>query len=131
MVFNATFNNISVISWRSVLLMGETRIPGENRRPVVSHWQTLSITQCRIEYTSPWTVFKLTTLVVIGTDCIGSCISNYHTIPTITALSKTTGLCHPCHNNFAINIFKLALLRKHAPINLHITTEKITEMSRS
>ena len=33
MVFNATFNNISVISWRSVLLMEETGVPGENRRP--------------------------------------------------------------------------------------------------
>jgi hypothetical protein len=39
MVFNATFNNISVISWRSVLLVGET---GENHRPVASHSQTLS-----------------------------------------------------------------------------------------
>ena len=34
MVLNATFNNISVISWRSVLLMEET---GENHRPVASH----------------------------------------------------------------------------------------------
>ena len=34
MMFNATFNNISVISWRSVLLMEET---GENHRPVASH----------------------------------------------------------------------------------------------
>ena len=31
MVFKATFNNISVISWRSVLLVGE------NHRPVASH----------------------------------------------------------------------------------------------
>ena len=30
MVFNATFNNISNISWLSVLLMEETRVPGEN-----------------------------------------------------------------------------------------------------
>jgi hypothetical protein len=30
MVFNATFNNISVISWRPVLLMEETGISGEN-----------------------------------------------------------------------------------------------------
>ena len=30
MVFNATFNNISVISWRSVLLVNETGVPGEN-----------------------------------------------------------------------------------------------------
>jgi hypothetical protein len=37
MVFNATFNNISVISWRSVLLMGETGVPGENHRTAASH----------------------------------------------------------------------------------------------
>ena len=30
MVFNATFNNISVISWRSVLLVEETGVPREN-----------------------------------------------------------------------------------------------------
>ena len=35
MVFNATFNNISVISWRgSVLLVEETVVPVENHRPV-------------------------------------------------------------------------------------------------
>jgi hypothetical protein len=33
-------------------------------------------------YTSPWPRFKLTTSVMIGTDCIGSCKSNYHTITT-------------------------------------------------
>jgi len=37
MVFNATFNNISVISWLSVLLVEETGGPGENNRPVASH----------------------------------------------------------------------------------------------
>jgi hypothetical protein len=37
MVFNATFNNISVISWRSVLLLEEAGVPGENHRPVASH----------------------------------------------------------------------------------------------
>jgi hypothetical protein len=40
MVFNTTFNNISVISWRSVLLVKGTRVPGENHRPVESHWYT-------------------------------------------------------------------------------------------
>jgi hypothetical protein len=29
-VFNVTFNNISVISWMSVLLVDETRVSGEN-----------------------------------------------------------------------------------------------------
>jgi hypothetical protein len=42
MVFNATFNNISVISWRSVLLMEETGEPGENHWATASYWQTLS-----------------------------------------------------------------------------------------
>jgi hypothetical protein len=42
MVLNATFNNISVISWWSVLLVEETGVPGDNHRPVASHWQTLS-----------------------------------------------------------------------------------------
>ena len=42
MVFNATFNNISVISWRSVLLVEETGVPRENHRPVASQRQTLS-----------------------------------------------------------------------------------------
>jgi hypothetical protein len=31
MVLNATFNNISVISWRSVLLVEETGVPGEKQ----------------------------------------------------------------------------------------------------
>ena len=30
MVLNATLNNISVISWHSVLLIEETGVPGEN-----------------------------------------------------------------------------------------------------
>ena len=38
-VFNTTFNNISVILWQSVLLVEET---GENHWPAASHWQTLS-----------------------------------------------------------------------------------------
>ena len=36
-VFNTTFNNITVISWRSVLLREET---GENHQPARSHWKT-------------------------------------------------------------------------------------------
>jgi hypothetical protein len=76
-VFNATFNNISVISWRSDLLVEETGRPGENHRPVASHWHILLNTVVSFEYTSAWARFKLTTLMVIGTDCTGSCKSNY------------------------------------------------------
>jgi hypothetical protein len=42
MVFNATFKNISAISWRSVLLVEETGIPEEIHRLVASHRLTLS-----------------------------------------------------------------------------------------
>jgi hypothetical protein len=37
MVFNTTFNNISVMSWQSVLLVEEIGVPGENHRLVASH----------------------------------------------------------------------------------------------
>jgi len=58
MVFNATFNNISAISWRSVLLVEETA-------------------------------------VMIGTDCIGSCTSIYHTITatTVPGFNKEIEVC--------------------------------------
>jgi hypothetical protein len=41
-VYNDTFNNISVLSWRSVSLVEKTGVTGENHRPVASNWQTLS-----------------------------------------------------------------------------------------
>ena len=44
---------------------------------IMSHWVHLA-----------WAVLKLTTLVVMGTDCIGSCNSNYHTI--MTTMAPTT-----------------------------------------
>jgi hypothetical protein len=77
MVFKATFNNISVISWRQVLLVEETGVCGENHRPVASHWQTLSH---NVVSSAPR--HELPTSVVTGTDCSGSCKSNYHTITT-------------------------------------------------
>ena len=76
-VFNATFNKIVTISWRSVLLVEKTGVPGENHRPAPSHWQTLS--HCII-YTSSWPGFELTTVMLIGTDCTGSCKSNYYMV---------------------------------------------------
>jgi hypothetical protein len=63
MVFNATFNNISVISWRSVLLVVENKLSNN-----VVH---LALIEIRTHN--------------IGTDCIGSCKSNYHTITATTA----------------------------------------------
>ena len=68
-MFNDTFDNISVISWQSVLLVKEPGVPGEHLA---------------------WAGFELTILVVIGTDCIDSCESNYHMITTM--IVPMTGL---------------------------------------
>ena len=56
----------------------------KNHWPATSHWQTLS--HSVVSSTPPWMGFELTTLVLIGTDCIGSYKSNYHTITAKTAL---------------------------------------------
>ena len=84
MVFNATFNNISVMSWRSVLIVKETA-------------DLSQVTQYCIEYISSWTGFELTTLVVIGTDCTGSCkiqLSYDHDGPCPFGIQMSHNLLH-------------------------------------
>jgi hypothetical protein len=68
-----------LLSWRSVSLVEETGVP-EKKPPTCRKSLTSFIKYNCIEYTSPWAGFELTTLVVIGADCICSCKSNYHTI---------------------------------------------------
>jgi hypothetical protein len=38
LVFNATFGNISAISWRPALVVEEAGVPGENHQPWASNW---------------------------------------------------------------------------------------------
>ena len=85
MVFNITFNNISVISWWLVLLVEETRVPGKNTDLLQVTDKLYPIMLYRVRLA--WAGFELTTLVVMGTDCIGSCKSIYHTITTTMAPS--------------------------------------------
>jgi hypothetical protein len=73
MVFNTPLNNISVILMQSVVLVEETGVPGENHRSIASHWQTLSYKVISNTPCHEWD--SVTTLVVIGTHCTGSCKS--------------------------------------------------------
>ena len=54
MVFNASFNNISVISWTSILLVEQTRVQRESHRPAASHWQTRVQRESHIPAASHW-----------------------------------------------------------------------------
>jgi len=64
-------------------VMEETGVSWENHRHVASHWQTLSH---NVVSRSPrHELVQSHNLVVMGTDCTGSWIFNYHTIMTTTA----------------------------------------------
>ena len=80
----ATFNNISVISWRSVCFWWMKPEDPENTTDKFYH-----ILFYRVHLAMNG--FECKILVVIGTDCIGSCKSNYHTITATTA---------PCGSEF-------------------------------
>jgi hypothetical protein len=93
MVLNATFNTISIISWRSVLLVEETRVHGENYLPDTNHIMLYRVhgenyrpdTNHIMLYRVHLTInggSETTTFVVVGTDCTDSCKSYYHTITT-------------------------------------------------
>ena len=70
MVSNATFNNISVILWLSVTT---------DMEQVTNKLYNIMLNRVHIEPT---------TLVVIDTDCTGSCKYTYHTITTIPLCDK-------------------------------------------
>ena len=53
MVFNATFNNILVILWWSVLLMEESGVPGENHHPVAGVLDTTFCDKVYGQFTRP------------------------------------------------------------------------------
>jgi hypothetical protein len=73
MVFNATFNNTSVISWRSVLLVEDTEKTTDLSQVTDKLYHIMLYRAYFV-----WVGFELKTFVVIGTDYTCSCKSNGH-----------------------------------------------------
>ena len=92
-VMDSNTFNISVIWWRSVLLVEEN---GENHRTVAIKVTDKLLHIILYGVHLAMNGFELTTLMLIGTDCTGSCKSNYYTITTITT---TTTLVNTLNKN--------------------------------
>jgi hypothetical protein len=114
MVLNATFNNISVISWRSVLLVEET---GKNHRPVatdklkislsVQQWKTRSFFttsyyykhKCRISV-----INRISTLVFwISKRNHSLCLNFFHLLSRKPNLEKCSIYSNKFFHNFHLS----------------------------
>jgi hypothetical protein len=80
-MFNATFNNISVITGGKFFVWRKPEYPE----------RTTDLSQVTDKLYHIMR-FELTTSVVIDTDCIGSCKSNYHAI-TVTTAPQSKWIC--------------------------------------
>ena len=119
MVFNATFNNIIVISWWEVLLVEETRVSGETTDlsqvtdklyHIMLHWAHLAMSR-----------IQLWALVVTGTDCTRSYKCNYH---TTTMIPPT---CHKKLTNFikwcSIQMLWQVMYLRQQPSRISLTND--------
>jgi hypothetical protein len=110
MVFNTTFNNISAISWQSVLLMEETRVLGE--KPLTCR-KSLSnfMIQCRIEHTSPWIVWLFVCLMVFNAtfNNISVIFGQFYWWRKPEYPEKTTDLLQVTHKLYHVMLYRVHL----------------------
>ena len=92
-VFNAIFNNISVILQRSALLVEETGVHGENHRPVVSHCLTLLH---NVVSSTPRHERGSNSQFQWLYNFKGSCKSNYHMVTTTMVPVKWSQVLSRC-----------------------------------
>jgi hypothetical protein len=135
MVFNATFNNISVISWRSVLLMEETwstwRKPPTCRKSLTNF-----ITQCCIKsLTNFITQCCIKSLTNFITQCCIKSLTNFITQCCIEYTSPWMGFeltnsvvigtdsTGSCKSNY--QVITITTINVHAKLNDKIKTVQI------
>ena len=73
--------------------------------------QNLNETTDIMLYISPWSRFQLTTSVMIGTYCIGSCKFNYLTI---------TATMDPCYIEVSETLYKKKWLQDNEELKNHV-----------
>ena len=112
------------VLWQSVLLVEETGVLEKTSDLLQNHWHIYHIMLYRVQLA--WAGFKLTTFVVIGTDCIGSCKSNCHKITTTMVPYRHSDHVYDLKNyllwpNFSSAIWiKLSLFHELSPLLLEI-----------
>ena len=107
--------------YRAVNFIGGGNWSARRKLPTCNKSLTNVITYCCIEYTSPWAGFELTTLVVICTECIGSCKSKYHTITIMTT---------PCSRTFLMNLIAHIIILNEIMTTVNLLKTKSNKIQK-
>ena len=86
--FNDTFNNISVISWRLVLLVEETGGLGENQRPVANQFDPVTFLCLDIQHQISLFSFIFRELILYNFCLWNRLLSGFINLIQITIYSK-------------------------------------------